>query len=37
MLYLGIFELEFEKNIVMFNISILEFVLKQSLVQKKNP
>ena len=35
MLYLGIFEPEFEKNIVMFKISILEFVLKQSLVQKK--
>ena len=32
--YLGIFELEFEKNMVVFKISILEFLLKQSLVQK---
>ena len=43
--YLGIFDpkmphegisgLEFEKNIVKFGISILEFVLLQSLVQKQ--
>ena len=31
---LGIFGLEFEKNIVIFKISVLEFVLKQSLAQK---
>ena len=33
--YLGIFGLLFEKNIVVFVISILEFVLLQSLVQKR--
>ena len=43
--YLGIFDpkmphegisgLEFEKNIVIFGISILEFALLQSLVQKQ--
>ena len=31
--YLGIFGLEFEKNIVIYEISVLEFVLLQSLVQ----
>ena len=30
----GIFGLEFENNIVIFEISTLEFVLLQSLVQK---
>ena len=33
MLCLGIFRLEFEKCIVIFEISVLEFVLLQSLVQ----
>ena len=32
--YLGIFGLEFEKNIVIFEISDVEFVSGQSLVQK---
>ena len=32
--YLGIFGLEFEKNIVIFEISVVEFVSGQSLVQK---
>ena len=32
--YLGIFGLEFEKNIVTFEISVFEFVLLQILVQK---
>ena len=31
--YLGIFQLEFEKNIVIFEISVVEFVLLQSLLQ----
>ena len=31
--YFGIFRLEFEKYIVIFEISVLEFVLLQSLVQ----
>ena len=31
--YLGIFRLEFEKHIVIFEISVFEFVLLQSLVQ----
>ena len=31
--YLGIFQLEFEKNIVIFEISGVEFVLLQSLLQ----
>ena len=31
--YLGIIRLEFEKNIIRFEISGLEFVLLQSLVQ----
>ena len=31
--YLGIFQLEFEKHIVIFKISVLEFVLLQSWVQ----
>ena len=31
---LGIFGLEFENNIAIFEISVLEFVLFQSLVQK---
>ena len=31
--YLGIFRLEFEKNIDIFEISVLEFVLLQRLVQ----
>ena len=31
--YLGIFGLEFEKNIVIFEISVVEFVLLQSLLQ----
>ena len=31
--YFGIFQLEFEKYIVIFEISVLEFVLLQSLVQ----
>ena len=35
MLYLGIFGLEFERIIVIFEISALEFSLLQSLVQKK--
>ena len=33
--YLGIFGLEFEENIVRFEIKSLEFVLQQSLVQKQ--
>ena len=33
MSYLCIFRLEFEKNIAIFDISVLEFVLLQSLVQ----
>ena len=37
MLYLGIFGLEFEKAIVIFEISTLKFVWSQSLVQNKNP
>ena len=32
--YLGIFGLEFELNFVILEISVLEFVLLQSLVQK---
>ena len=32
--YLGIFGLEFEKNMVIFEITVLEFALLQSLVQK---
>ena len=35
MLYLGIFGLEFEKAIVIFEINALKFVWLQSLVQKK--
>ena len=31
--YLGIFRLEFEKNIAILEISVLEFVLLQRLVQ----
>ena len=31
--YLGIFRVEFEKNIVIFEISVLAFVLLQTLVQ----
>ena len=31
----GIFGLEFEKNIAIFEISVLGFVLLQSLVQKQ--
>ena len=31
--YLDIFRLEFEKNIAIFEISVLEFVLLQRLVQ----
>ena len=34
MLYLSIFGLEFEKNIAIFEISILEFALLPSLLQK---
>ena len=34
MLYLSIFGLKFEKNIAIFEISILEFALLQSLLQK---
>ena len=34
LLYLGISSLEFEKAIVIFETSALEFVLLQSLVQK---
>ena len=37
MLYLGIFRLEFEKAIVIFEFNALEFVYVQSLVQNKNP
>ena len=33
MSYLGIFGLKFEKNIVIFEINVLEFVLLQNLVQ----
>ena len=33
MSYLGIFRLKFEKNIVIFEINVLEFVLLQNLVQ----
>ena len=33
--YLGVFGLEFERKVFMFEISVLEFVLQQSLVQKK--
>ena len=35
MLYLGIFGLDFEKVIAIFEISVLEFILLQSLVQKQ--
>ena len=35
MLYLGIFGLEFEKNIVIFEISTLEFVALQNFVKKQ--
>ena len=31
MLYFGIFRLEFENNVVMFEISTLEFVISESL------
>ena len=31
--YLGIFGLEFKKSIVIFEISVPEFILMQSLVQ----
>ena len=34
MSYLGAFGLEFEKNIVIFEISVLEFILLQSLIRK---
>ena len=34
MSYLGIFGLEFEKSIVIFEINTLKFFLKQSFVQK---
>ena len=34
MSYLRIFGLEFEKNILIFKINVLEFVLLQRLVQK---
>ena len=37
MLYLDIFRLEFEKAIVIFEISALEFAEEQSLVQNNNP
>ena len=37
MLDLGIFGLEFEKAIVIFEINALKFVGLQSLVQNKNP
>ena len=37
MLYLGIFELEFEKAIVIFETNTFKFVWLQSLVQNKNP
>ena len=36
MLYLGIFRLEFENTIVIFEINALEFVYVQRLVQNKN-
>ena len=32
--YLGNFGLEFGKNMVIFEITVLEFILLQSLVQK---
>ena len=35
--YLRIFRLEFKNTIVIFEISVLEFVLLQSLVQKYKP
>ena len=37
MLYFGIFGLQFEKAIVIFEINALKFVWLQSLVQNKNP
>ena len=37
MLHLGIFGLEFEKVIVIFDINALKFLLLQTLVQNKNP
>ena len=37
MSYFDISPLEFEKNIVLFEISILEFVLLQSLVRNQKP
>ena len=37
MLHLGIFGLDFEKNIGIFEINILEFVLLQNLERKKSP
>ena len=33
--YLGIFDLEFEKNIVIFEISTLEFIKLQNCAEKK--
>ena len=37
MLYLGVFGLEFEKAIAIFEINALKFVWLQSLMQNKNP
>ena len=37
MLYLGIFGLEFQKALAIFQINALKFVWLQSLVQNKNP
>ena len=34
MSYLGVFGLEFEKNIFIFEISVLEFIFLQSLIRK---
>ena len=36
MSYLGIFELEFEKNIVIFEISTLEFIKLRNCAEKKS-
>ena len=36
MLYLGIFWLELERSIVIFEINAIKFVWLQSLVQNKN-
>ena len=36
MIYLGIFRLEFENNIVIFEVTTLEFVKLQNFTKNKN-